>query len=117
MANILVITDNAPALELVRSALVVAGHEVIVARDARPATRRHFDLAIVDLERYEVAAEARTLATKVVLFSGDSEDVTRERVASSGAQGYLRKLGPERLREDVQNLLELEPRDGELGAA
>jgi CheY-like chemotaxis protein len=105
MASILVVTDNAPALELVRTALVLAGHEVIVSRDPAAVQRRHFELAIVDLDRFESAAQAATVAGKVVLFSSASEEETAERVRKSGAQGYVRKLGPERLREDVQLLL------------
>lgn len=104
MASILVVTDNVPAVEMVRSALVLAGHEVLVSHQLLP--RRHFDLAIVDLERFELAAQARAIAGKVVLFSEATEELTRERVERSGAEGYVRKLGPARLREDVQHLLD-----------
>ncbi|MBK7860894.1 MAG: hypothetical protein IPJ65_20275 [Archangiaceae bacterium] len=104
MATILLISDSGPSLELVRSALVVAGHEVLVAKDPS-AVRRQVDLAIVDLERFGEASKAAALADKVVLFSDATEQLTRERVESSGAQGYVRKLGPERLREDVRLLL------------
>ena len=105
MATILLISEDGSALELVRAALVLAGHEVLVTRDAS-SVRRRCDLAIVDLEQFEAAAKARELADKVVLFSEATEELTRERVEQSGAQGYVRKLGPERLREDVQLLLD-----------
>lgn len=105
MATILLVSDNPPALEMVRSALVTAGHEVMVAPDTASVRRRRFDLAIVDLERTDIAVSARELAGKVVLFSEASEEVTRERVQRAGAQGYVRKLGPERLREDISYLL------------
>jgi DNA-binding response OmpR family regulator len=105
MATILLISEDVSELELVRSALVVAGHEVLVAGDAS-AVHRRCDLVLVDLARAESALHARQLAGKVVLFSEASEEVTRERVQKSGAQGYVRKLGPERLREDVQYLLD-----------
>lgn len=105
MASILLVSDNPPALELVRSALVTAGHDVLVAPDPGAVGRKGFDLAIVDFERAEAAAQVRSVAEKVVLFSDQSEEVTRERVRASGAFGYVRKLGPERLREDIGFLL------------
>ena len=106
MATILLISDNAPTLETARTALVTAGHEVLVTPNPASVKLRRFDLAIIDLERFEVAAEARLVAGKVVLLSEASEEVTRERVQQAGAQGYVRKLGPERLREDVSHLLD-----------
>jgi DNA-binding response OmpR family regulator len=105
MATILLISEDVDGLELVRSALVVAGHEVLVAGDAS-AVHRRCDLVLVDLAHADAAAQARRFAGKVVLFSEASEEVTRQRVQASGAQGYVRKLGPERLREDVQYLLD-----------
>jgi hypothetical protein len=62
-------------------------------------------LAVVDDAQYELAEVAREVSAKVVLFSGASEDITRERVQKVRAQGYVRKLGPERVREDVQFML------------
>ncbi len=105
MATILLVSDDAPSLETARTALVTAGHEVLVAPTPKAVEPKKFDLAIVDLERFEVAAEARLVAGKVVLLSEASHDVTLERVQKTGVQGYLRKLGPERLREDVSYLL------------
>ena len=105
MATILLVSDNLPALEMVRSALVTAGHDVMVAPDTTAVSRRRFDLAIVDFARSDSAVEARELAGKVVLFSEATEEATRARVEEVGAQGYVRKLGPERLREDVSHLL------------
>jgi DNA-binding response OmpR family regulator len=107
MASILVVTTG--SLDTIQSALKVAGHEVLVARDdaalVDAARQRRFDLALIDLDQYELADVARDVSTKVVLFSGATEDITRERVKKSRANGYVRKLGPERIRDDVQFLL------------
>ena len=105
MASILLISDHESSLELVRAALVTAGHEVLVSRDPH-AVHRHVDLALVELDQFKVTAEVRQHASKVVLLSSASEEVTRELVKSSGASGYVRHLGPARLLEDVQSLLD-----------
>jgi CheY-like chemotaxis protein len=104
MATILLISDSPPAHELVRSALLIVGHEVLVAHDAASVSAR-VDLALVDLDRAESAAQVRPRARKVVLLSAATEEVTRERMEQVGAEGYVRRLGPERLRDDVQHLL------------
>jgi DNA-binding response OmpR family regulator len=105
MAIILLISDDGPAVELVRSALVIAGHEVLVTKD--PAlVRRRCDLAIVDLAWSHSAGSAREVAGRVVLLSSATESVTRQRVAQSGADGYLCSKGPGQLLEDVRHLLD-----------
>jgi DNA-binding response OmpR family regulator len=109
MANILLISQNAASAESVRSVLVTAGHQVYLAAadvDVLEASRsRRFDVALIDLERSDLSGLARETAAKVVLFSGAPADVTQDRVRESGAHGYVRKLGPERVREDLQYFL------------
>jgi DNA-binding response OmpR family regulator len=105
VAIILLISDSGQALELVRAALVVAGHEVLVTKD--PAqVRRRCDLAIVDLAWCHTIGSAREVAGRVVLLSNAAESVTRQRVEQTGADGYLRSHGPSRLLEDVSYLLQ-----------
>ena len=106
MAAILLVSEST---ELFRAALT--GHDVLTATDDAQlldvSRARRFDLAVVDLAHSELAEAAAAVATKVVLLSDASEDVTRERLQQSGAHGYLRKLGPARMREDVLSLLDL----------
>lgn len=109
MATILLISENAASAESVRSVLVTAGHHVYTAEadvDVLEVSRsRHFDVALIDLERADLSGLARETASKVVLFSGAPADVTQDRVRESGAHGYVRKLGPERVREDLQHFI------------
>ena len=105
MATILLISENAASLEKVRIGLSISGHEVLLVRSdvelIEVARTRRFDLALIDLERAELADLAREVSGKMVLFSGASADVTHHRVKQARAHGYVRKLGPERVREDL----------------
>jgi DNA-binding response OmpR family regulator len=109
MATILLISQSAASAEPVRTVLVTAGHTVTLAEaevDVLEASRsQRFDVALIDLERADLSGLARETAVKVVLFSGAPADVTHARVRQSGAHGYVRKLGPERVREDLQHFI------------
>ncbi|MBL8957870.1 MAG: response regulator [Myxococcaceae bacterium] len=109
MATILLISESAASVEPVKSVLVTAGHSVTFAAadtDVLEVSRStRFDVALVDMERADLSGLVLETASKVVLFSGAPADVTRERVRESGAHGYVRKLGPERVREDLQHFI------------
>ncbi len=86
----------------------MAGHEVLVAEDpaaVQATVARRFDLVLVDLNYASHTVELSQLGRKVVLFSSASEEETREHLKKSGAKGYIRKLGPQRLLEDVHHVL------------
>src|SRR5262245_13033407 len=109
MATILLISEDAVSLEPVKTVLVTAGHHVYLASgdvDVLEASRaRRFDVALVDFDRADLSGLVRETVSKVVLFSGAPADVTQDRVKQSGAHGYVRKLGPERVREDLLHFL------------
>ncbi len=109
MATILLISESAASVEPVKLVLVTAGHHVYFAAadvDVLEASRnQRFDVALIDLERADLSGLARETATQVVLFSGAPADVTQSRVRESGAHGYVRKLGPERVRDDLQRFI------------
>jgi len=109
MATILLIGESAASAEPVKTVLVTAGHAVyFAAADAdvlEVARTQRFDVALIDLDRADLSGLARETAAKVVLLSGAPADVTQDRVRESGAHGYVRKLGPERVREDLQHFI------------
>lgn len=109
MATILLISESAASVEPVKTVLVTAGHHVYFAavdtEVVEVSKSQHFDVALIDLARADLSGLAHETATKVVLFSGAPVDVTQNRVRETGADGYVRKLGPERVREDLQHFL------------
>ena len=107
MASILVVEDRAGTHQLLRSALVLAGHDVVVSGPAFPPGR--YDLAVVDWRgesTSSVVGEARRRASRVVLYSDVPEEELRARAKEAGAAGYLsRTKSPRALLEEVDRLL------------
>ena len=107
MASILVVEDRAGTHELLRSALVIAGHDVVMSGPAVPSGR--FDLAVVDwrgASTPSLVGEARRRASRVVLYSDVPEEELSARAREAGATGYLsRKQSARALLEAVQRLL------------
>lgn len=107
MASILVVEDRAGTHELLRSALVIAGHDVVVSGPAVPVGR--YDLALVDWRGENtpsVVGEARRRASRVVLYSDAPEEELRARAKEAGATGYLTRMkSPRAMLEEVHRLL------------
>ena len=107
MASILVVEEQRGTHELLRSALVIAGHEVVVSGTAVPSGR--YDLAVVDCRgetTSSMVGEVSRCASRVVLFSDAPEDDLRARAQQAGAAGYIvRGRSARMLVEDVHRLL------------
>jgi hypothetical protein len=85
MASILVVEERAGSHEVLRSALVIAGHDVVVSGPAVPKGR--YDLALVDCRGESapsVVGEARRRASRVVLYSDAPEEELKARAEQAG---------------------------------
>ncbi|MBK7860891.1 MAG: hypothetical protein IPJ65_20260 [Archangiaceae bacterium] len=106
MASILVIEDRSGSHEVLRSALVIAGHDVKVSG---PRFSGRYDLALVDCcaERVsDVVGLAHRSTSRVVLYSDCAEGQLAERAEQLGAVGYLtRAQSPKTVLREVQRLL------------
>ena len=107
MASILVVEDRAGSHEVLRSALVIAGHDVVVSGLAFPVGR--YDLALVDCvgeQARVVVGEASRRAARVVIYSDAPEAELEVRAQQAGATGYIsRTKSPRALLEEVHRLL------------
>ncbi len=109
MASILVVEENAGSHEVLRSALVIAGHDVVVSGPAFP--RGRFDLVLVDCRgetARAVVGEVSRRASRVVLYRDAEEAELKRQAQQAGAAGYLtRSSSPRALLDEVHRLLEL----------
>jgi CheY-like chemotaxis protein len=116
--TVLVIEDNADAREMLRTALVLSGHEVRTAADGAAAlaaaTQMRPDVALIDIglpdiDGYEVARRLRTMVngTRIGLIAvsgyGQAED--QRRALDAGFDAHLTKpVAPERLQAIITGL-------------
>jgi DNA-binding response OmpR family regulator len=109
MALILLISRERAAMSWARTALMATGHEVVMAetRSEAIAVKRHFDLALLDIELSSLAGDLARVARKVVLHTGMTQELTARVVTATGVTGYIRKLGPYRFLEDLGHHLGL----------
>jgi DNA-binding response OmpR family regulator len=101
MANILLVEDSAPLVELITRELAGAGYSVAAVRDGRDALRMHdrqgADLIILDwmlpgLNGLEVLRRLREkAATPVLMLTARSEEADRVLGLEAGADDYLTK--------------------------
>lgn len=107
MASILVVEESAGSHEVLRSALVIAGHDVTVSGPAFP--RGRFDLALVDCRAETaraVVGEVSRRASRVVLYRDAEEAELKVQAQQAGATGYItRATSPRALLEEVNRLL------------
>ncbi len=102
--RILVVDDEEPVRVLVQKVFVRDGHAVVACRDGVEALevwrreRGRFDLVILDLvmprlggEELLAAMLAQEPAARVLVISGFGAGAARERMAASGARGFLAK--------------------------
>jgi hypothetical protein len=111
MAAILLI-DQRPAPEI-RSALALAGHDVVTPDALAFERDRHFDLALVDVAEGPGAEQvitalvekARAFTSRVVLLIETYETGLARLARACGASGYINRLGASHLLERVQYYL------------
>lgn len=117
VASILVVDDSPLVLNIVKGALMGAGHQVVTADNPLTvpnlARRMQFDLALVDLNMPAISGDtvisilenAGLLSARVVLFSEASEDELKKRAAACNALGYIKKGTDEHLIKEVARFL------------
>ncbi len=105
MTRILLVDDNADALETLSTLLGMFEHEVATAATPQEAIQRvqdfHPDLAILDIglpgmNGYQLGAELRKVAgegepLRMITLSGHGRDVDSERSAAAGFERHLVK--------------------------
>jgi two-component system chemotaxis response regulator CheY len=65
----------------------------------------------------EMRKQEHLLAIPVIVISTDATEARIERLAQLGAQGYVTKpFAPERLREEIENVLGVTPEGAMVGA-
>lgn len=107
MASILVIEEQSGTHEMLKSALVIAGHDVVVSNTPYPGGR--YDLALVDCSKESVTTvvqAAGEVTRRVALYSDCPEEQLKEKAKEAGAVGYvLRSASPKAMLEEVHRLL------------
>lgn len=107
MASILVVEERAGTHEVLKSALVIAGHDVVVSGTAVP--RGRYDLALVDCKTESVTTvvgETSRLTSRVVLYSDAPEEELKAKAEEIGAAGYIQRTASARsMLEEVHRLL------------
>ena len=114
MGRILLIDDDAEVRQALRQALVLAGHQVVEARDGRDGVERYsdgsFDLVVTDLvmpnqEGIETIQQLRRLTPglPIIAISGGGRTGNRDVLAIAAKVGASRTMAkPFRPRELIQ---------------
>lgn len=131
MAFDVMVVDDSPAMRrFIRRVIEVSGFSVgryLEAGDGQEALEKlegeWVDVVLTDInmprmDGETMVAEMRKLehlaAVPVIVISTDATEARMERLAALGAQGYVTKpFAPERLREEIENVLGVSP-DGAL---
>jgi hypothetical protein len=103
MASILLIEDRDASHGVLKSALGLMGHDVVVAPRHKLSGR--YDLALVDCQDDSVE-RAKEVATRVVLYAQRPEAELRQHARAIGARGWI--AGPKSPRlvcDEVSRLL------------
>ena len=124
MTTILIAEDDAASLELVRDALESPGYRILESSNGKDALLQVktespdvvlLDIQMPGLNGFEVLRAIRNLdppaACSVLALTAFAMDGDRERILTSGFDGYITKpVSISELREKVQRLLNLRSR-------
>lgn len=119
MAKVAIIDDSELILSVTCDLLEAEGHETVPIDTPIGATMRLAqnkpDLILVDLKMASLSGEqvvaairraSRLVGIKIILFSGESQEVLREATERCGADGYFQKSNnPEALAQAIEQWL------------
>lgn len=134
MAFDVMVVDDSPAMRrFIRRVIEVSGFTVgryLEAGNGEEALelleREWVDVVLTDINMPKMDGEAlvaamrqseHTASMPVIVISTDATEARMERLAQLGAQGYVTKpFAPERLREEIENVLGVTPDGAMVGA-